>query len=235
VGQIGDYVLSPEMCVERKSLADLRQSFLSGRLYHQVEAMTKHYKTPILLIEFERDKAFVLQSSSDLGSDINVRLQCLSHLLHPESQVSRMPCHAFHDTTGELSQLQLAPSTIRIDAYIRELKCDLVSQGHTLGSKLVLLTLHFPRLRIIWSRSLHATADIFRALKSNQDEPDPAVAALLGTLSTIFPACSNNSLGSIAPFSVAFTYRYHCSFVPVCFQQSWSEQLCEKLVSVQSK
>ena len=61
------------MCVERKSLSDLRQSFLSGRLYHQAEAMTKHYKTPILLIEFDRDKAFALQSSSDLGSDINVR------------------------------------------------------------------------------------------------------------------------------------------------------------------
>lgn len=48
----------------------------------------------------------------------------------------------------------------------------------------MLLTLHFPRLRIIWSRSLHATADIFRALKSNQDEPDPAVAALLGEIPT---------------------------------------------------
>ena len=31
-----DYILSPEVCVERKTLADLRQSFLSGRLYHQV-------------------------------------------------------------------------------------------------------------------------------------------------------------------------------------------------------
>lgn len=60
------------MCVERKSLSDLRQSFLSGRLYHQAEAMTKHYKTPILLIEFDRDKAFALQSSSEIGSDINV-------------------------------------------------------------------------------------------------------------------------------------------------------------------
>lgn len=30
--QVGDYVLSPEMCVERKSLSDLVQSFNSGRL-----------------------------------------------------------------------------------------------------------------------------------------------------------------------------------------------------------
>jgi hypothetical protein len=47
-------------------------------------------------------------------------------------------------------------------------------------SKLVLLALHFPRLRIIWSRSLHATADIFRSLKANQDEPDPVTAAATG-------------------------------------------------------
>ena len=67
-----DYILSPEMCVERKSLSDLRQSFLSGRLYNQAEAMTKHYKTPILLIEFDRERAFALHSTAELGSDINV-------------------------------------------------------------------------------------------------------------------------------------------------------------------
>lgn len=31
--QVGDYILSPEMCVERKSIPDLIQSFNSGRLY----------------------------------------------------------------------------------------------------------------------------------------------------------------------------------------------------------
>ena len=70
--QVGDYILSPEMCVERKSLSDLRGSFISGRLYHQAEAMTRHYKTPILLIEFERDKAFVLHGPSDISADIQV-------------------------------------------------------------------------------------------------------------------------------------------------------------------
>ncbi len=70
--QIGDYILSPELCVERKSLPDLRQSFMSGRLYNQAEAMSRHYKTPILLIEFDRDRAFALQTSAELGNDINV-------------------------------------------------------------------------------------------------------------------------------------------------------------------
>lgn len=57
---IGDYVLSPDLCVERKSLPDLIQSFNSGRLYQQCEVMSIHYPTPILLIEFDAKKAFSL-------------------------------------------------------------------------------------------------------------------------------------------------------------------------------
>lgn len=66
--EIGDYVLSPEICIERKrflvtifdfstktlaSLADLHQSFQSGRLVTQLENMSRHYPFPILLIEFD--------------------------------------------------------------------------------------------------------------------------------------------------------------------------------------
>lgn len=49
-----------------------------------------------------------------------------------------------------------------------------------LQSKLVLLTLTFPRLRTIWSSSPYATADIFADLKKNRDEPDPEVAVAVG-------------------------------------------------------
>ena len=47
-------------------------------------------------------------------------------------------------------------------------------------SRLVLLCLHHPRLRLVWSRSLHATADLFRQLKANYDEPDPVAAGNVG-------------------------------------------------------
>lgn len=47
-------------------------------------------------------------------------------------------------------------------------------------SKLSLLVLHFPRLRIVWSRSLFATAEVFASLKANQDEPDEAKAMRVG-------------------------------------------------------
>lgn len=61
--EVGDYVLSPTICVERKSISDLVSSFKSGRLYTQCEAMSSHYKQPILLIEFDPQKCFSLEGS----------------------------------------------------------------------------------------------------------------------------------------------------------------------------
>lgn len=220
--QVGDYILSPEMCVERKSLSDLRQSFQSGRLYNQAEAMSKHYKTPILLIEFDRDRAFALHSSAELGSDINVRSCChasavfmrssgpqeaLTPVMSERSKLSRQRdavltalCllnqhlrmsviadrseRAFLHANvlgSELTLLALHFSRLRIMRSFPLVNIvHVLMQANVLGSKLTLLALHFPRLRIIWSRSLHASADIFRALKANQDDPDPLVAAAVG-------------------------------------------------------
>ncbi|CAI5759061.1 unnamed protein product [Candida verbasci] len=62
---VGDYILSPRMCIERKSIPDLIQSFKSGRLYHQCEAMFRHYEIPILLIEFDENKSFALEPFSE--------------------------------------------------------------------------------------------------------------------------------------------------------------------------
>jgi ERCC4 domain len=49
------------LLTERKGISDLFQSFASGRLYNQAEAMGKHYAHPCLLIEFHPDKSFNLQ------------------------------------------------------------------------------------------------------------------------------------------------------------------------------
>ncbi|GAA5826719.1 hypothetical protein JCM11251_002868 [Rhodosporidiobolus azoricus] len=122
---IGDYILTPEMSVERKSIPDLISSFNSGRLYQQCEIMTAHYKQPILLIEFDEKKSFNL-----------------------ETYVETRP----------------SSSSSEID----------------LRSKLVLLTIAFPKLRIIWSASPYQTVEIFRDLKDNRDEPDSNKAQLVG-------------------------------------------------------
>ncbi|KAI3406114.2 rad16 [Candida oxycetoniae] len=62
---IGDYIVSPRICVERKSIPDLISSFKSGRLYNQCEQMFRYYDLPTLLIEFDENKSFSLEPFSE--------------------------------------------------------------------------------------------------------------------------------------------------------------------------
>jgi DNA excision repair protein ERCC-4 len=39
---VGDYILTPEICVERKSIPDLVSSFNSGRLYDGIPPSEPH-------------------------------------------------------------------------------------------------------------------------------------------------------------------------------------------------
>ncbi len=59
--EVGDYILTPEICVERKSVSDLIGSLQNGRLYNQATNMTRFYARPMLLIEFDHNKPFALQ------------------------------------------------------------------------------------------------------------------------------------------------------------------------------
>jgi DNA excision repair protein ERCC-4 len=69
---VADYVLSPTMAVERKSVAtgDLKSSFESGRLYKQIEQMCRHYVTVILLIEFSPRESFSLTPRHEIGTEM---------------------------------------------------------------------------------------------------------------------------------------------------------------------
>ncbi|GAA6219934.1 DNA repair endonuclease XPF [Lates japonicus] len=117
--EVGDYILTPDTCVERKSVSDLIGSLQSGRLYTQCLSMTRYYRKPVLLIEFDPAKPFSLTARSDFRHEIS---------------------------------------------------------SNDISSKLTLLTLHFPRLRILWCPSPHATADLFLELKQGRLEPDAAAA-----------------------------------------------------------
>ena len=46
-------------------------------------------------------------------------------------------------------------------------------------ARLQLLTVHFPRLRILWSPSPHATAELFEELKKGREQPDARKAAAM--------------------------------------------------------
>ena len=52
--EVGDYLLTSKVVVERKSLTDLTDSLNSGRLLEQVKMMCSTYETAILMIETNR-------------------------------------------------------------------------------------------------------------------------------------------------------------------------------------
>ncbi|KAJ3319627.1 hypothetical protein HDV06_006189 [Boothiomyces sp. JEL0866] len=76
--EIGDYILSPEIAIERKNLSDLTQSLKSGRLYKQCHSMSLHYARFGLLIEFQDLKSFNLHiSKTESDMDVTRRLALL--------------------------------------------------------------------------------------------------------------------------------------------------------------
>lgn len=48
---VGDYVVSPETAVERKTVHDLVHSIYDGRLYVQCAEMVKHYAKPVVIVQ----------------------------------------------------------------------------------------------------------------------------------------------------------------------------------------
>ncbi len=85
--------------------------------------MCRHYRKPILLIEFDNSRAFAMNSAGDITSEIS---------------------------------------------------------NSSIISKISLLCIHFPALRVLWSRDPDMTADAFHALKQLFDEPEEAVAVAVG-------------------------------------------------------
>lgn len=77
--------------------------------------MCRHYRKPVLLIEFEKNKPFAL-----LQGKYNVSTEMITH---------------------------------------------------DIMAKLTLLTIHFNRVRLIWSQDAYKTADIFKELKEGREQP----------------------------------------------------------------
>lgn len=65
---VGDYIISPDICLERKSISDLIGSLQNNRLLSQCKKMSRHYKFPTLLIEFDEGQSFSLEPFSERRS-----------------------------------------------------------------------------------------------------------------------------------------------------------------------
>ena len=150
---VGDYILTPDICVERKSVRDLISSLKNGRLYNQTETMLQHYSTPVLLIEFDQNKSF----SFDVFTAATAPPSFMA-----DNTAGGVGGNAPSVTSGGGSSIANP------------------SNPKSVQHMLVLLTLAFPRLKIVWSSSPHQTSEIFTELKKNSSEPDPIRAVQIG-------------------------------------------------------
>ena len=153
--EVGDYILSPDMCVERKAVADLIQSLTSGRLYNQCTAMSRYYSRPILMIE-AREGEYL----------------CLDRNIQGVSQ----------DVAG----------------------------------RLVLLTLHFPKLRITWCENAMMAAELFDLLKKQHPEPDAQTALGIGSDLDLFADDKHLGGAGVEDFLLKLpgvSYRNHRSLL----------------------
>jgi ERCC4-type nuclease len=110
--EIGDYILSNAIAVERKSPSDLSQSLRSGRLYKQCQAMCVHYENPLLLIEFSQMNAFRM-SFSPYDNEVDTPRRLVLLILHfPKigivwSGSSNATAEIFEDLKGNDSKLDI--------------------------------------------------------------------------------------------------------------------------------
>ena len=53
---VGDYIVAPEIVVERKSIRDLISSIFDGRLFDQCNRLREHFQHPVILMEGNVDE-----------------------------------------------------------------------------------------------------------------------------------------------------------------------------------
>jgi len=59
---IGDYVLSKDVCVERKTIDDFVNSMVDGRLFSQLMNMRQNYAKPMIIVEGNMQDMFTLRN-----------------------------------------------------------------------------------------------------------------------------------------------------------------------------
>lgn len=88
--EMGDYLITRDMCVERKSLYDLISSLSSGRLAQQAEELCSVYAFPFLLVEFDDAEAFHLspcQEDNSFGFNYIYSKLCILCCNYPKLRI----------------------------------------------------------------------------------------------------------------------------------------------------
>ncbi|MCL4437327.1 MAG: DEAD/DEAH box helicase [Thaumarchaeota archaeon] len=92
---MGDFVLSTDVVVERKTAEDFVKSVIDGRLFSQLVAMREAYPRPLLVLEGDRRKAVGIGSAAFLGALASVitDFQVSIYTTNDESETAQMLFH----------------------------------------------------------------------------------------------------------------------------------------------
>ena len=109
--EIGDFILSPNIAVERKSIIDLIGSLKSRRINKQVQNMLRKYQKAVLLIECYSTNGFEQYDVSKAESLIKSHIDSLTALIceFPQLKViwsysPQMTCNIFRELKKEEAQ-----------------------------------------------------------------------------------------------------------------------------------
>ena len=102
--KVGDYVVSSETAVERKTVRDLISSIYDGRLFVQCSDLVKYYQKPLLVVQ--GNIAELAESSEDM-EDIDVKL-------HAE----RMPIAYAHNNSNGVQNPNYSYPFCRTDGAV---------------------------------------------------------------------------------------------------------------------
>jgi DNA excision repair protein ERCC-4 len=70
--KVGDYIVSPETAIERKTIHDLISSIYDGRLFVQCSELSQHYSKPVVIIE--GNIVDLLDFPTEIGNDDQLKI-----------------------------------------------------------------------------------------------------------------------------------------------------------------
>jgi ERCC4-related helicase len=85
---VGDYILSKDVCIERKTVEDFLSSMIDGRLFSQMINMRENYEKPLILVEGNMDELFTLRNihkNSVIGALTSIALDYNVPILNTKS------------------------------------------------------------------------------------------------------------------------------------------------------
>lgn len=89
--KVGDYLVSPETAVERKTVRDLVNSIYDGRLFVQCSDLVKHYQKPLIVVQGNIAELAEIPEDAENGKRLAERMPLVYDALATVATEFRIP------------------------------------------------------------------------------------------------------------------------------------------------